>query len=86
MTRKLGNPQLGVADVNNPHPPIECDGEILGYMSICEDCGGYYWAECPCWFRKGGRYYAPPVKTKMEWWPLIILLVWFALVLWGMSC
>ena len=45
----LGNPQLGVADPGRPLPAVYGpNGEIKGYLSICEHCGGYYWFYCPC--------------------------------------
>jgi hypothetical protein len=53
MNTVYGNPQLGKADPNNPHPAIydKLDGNIIGHLSICHKCGGYYWIECPCLFR-----------------------------------
>lgn len=45
-----GNPQLGKGDPDDPHPVIhDIDGNVIGNLSICEKCGGYYWLACPCW-------------------------------------
>mgnify|MGYP001583612070 CR=1 FL=1 len=65
----LGNPQLGVADPTKLLPKyVEITGKI-DYPQICGDCGGYYMAQCPCWFRKGGRHYPTnnPLREK-KWW------------------
>lgn len=44
----LGNPQLGVADPNNPHPPVvDGSGKVLYPLSICQLCNGYFAAQCP---------------------------------------
>ncbi len=66
----LGNPQLGVADPTKPQPRfMNLAGDEVWGMSICPDCGGYYMAQCPCWFRLGGRHYPTnnPLRKK-KWW------------------
>lgn len=46
----LGNPQLGPASRDNPHPYVldPQTGEIMGYLVVCTHCGGYTWGACPC--------------------------------------
>ncbi len=72
MTKmSLGNPQLGVADPAKPQPPLtvmDIEGNEVGWLSICPDCGGYYMAQCPCWFRKGGRNYPLAIYSQKKWW------------------
>lgn len=45
----IGNPQLGIADPDKPLPwVIDIHGHQLFQLRICNDCGGYYAAICPC--------------------------------------
>jgi hypothetical protein len=54
--RLLGNPQWGIAGQDNPPPEyIDIAGDPIKF-SVCEDCGGYYMAYCPCWHSPGGRW------------------------------
>lgn len=63
--RCLGNPQLGVADPTKEPPWVYAPDRTtkLYQAAVCEDCGGYYFAECPCWFQGGGRYNRPEGRS-----------------------
>jgi hypothetical protein len=67
---KYGNPDLGKGDIDNPNPPLfDQYGKPTGqHLQICEDCGGYYWAYCPCIFKPGGRLNPPPKEPPNKWW------------------
>ena len=47
-TKQIGNPQLGKAEVGGM---LNIYGKNAIQLSICPDCGGYFFAMCPCWGR-----------------------------------
>lgn len=75
---KLGNPHLGKADTNQEAPwMLGPNGEEQYQLSTCGECGGYYAAQCPCWFREPeGALESRQKKSRsiQKFWEIAIIL------------